>query len=462
MDTKATILAVDDDFTQLERLKAIAATLTYPRVTMLTTEDPDKAIEIVSRRTVDLVLTDYRFPGTTGLDVLHRVKLVNPLIPVVVMTAYAGTQEAVDLLKAGAEDYLMKPLDPGSIEHLIIRIVEHQQLIRENEVVQGHIAGSLDYPEIVYRSRAMSEALSVAARAAQSRASILVRGESGTGKELVARLIHRAGPRADKPFVTVNVAALPETLIESELFGHRRGSFTGAERDREGRFEEADGGTLFVDEVGDISLATQTKLLRAVQFGEIQRVGDNQTRTPDVRLIAATSRPLEAMIDEGSFRADLFYRLNVITINIPSLREHKDDIPLLVDHFVAQYAQRNGAEISGITHEALDTLMKYSFPGNIRELENIIERAVVLARGDQITRRDLPDAVLNTDDVRSGLVNHENITLDEAIEQLERDMIDDALRMTHGNQSEAARRLGIGERRLRSRMERLEIENPYR
>lgn len=489
MAKRIRVLALDDDTTQLELLKVVCGAVDYPEVELFTATHPTEGYEIVQSNDIDLVLTDFRLPGESGLDVLRRVKQINPLIAVVVITAFESTQEAVDLMKSGADDYLVKPIRKTEIEHLLVRMAEQLALTREDSLLKAQVDEHFDPGFIIYRSREMTELLNLAARSAASSATVLIRGESGTGKELIAQLIHHTSDRKDGPFVTVNVAALPETLVESELFGHRKGAFTGATEDRIGRFSDASGGTLFIDEVGDITPAVQVKLLRAIQFGEAQRLGDNRPVSFDVRIIAATNRNLEEMIARKEFRSDLFYRLNVVPLNIPPLRERKHDIPALAEHFIERFARKNRRSVEGLSHEALDLLMKYDYPGNVRELENIVERAVVLARSSTITLRDLPEyiaagtrvagatrgnaasagnAVSAGNEASSGAPHVPTLDdvpdggLPEFLERLECRLIQDALEKENGNQSAASRRLGISERRLRSRLEVLGIENPFR
>ncbi len=449
-----TIVAIDDDPVQLERLSLIFKHISYPSIECFVAENIDDGIQLVKEKVVDLVITDLRLPGGSGIEVLQQVKQLNPLIAVVIMTAYSDVQEAVEILKGGADDYLVKPIQQDAIEKLVLRINEKNVLIRESflppiksKESSPAVAG------IIYTSTKMATVMQIAARSAESDAIVVVSGESGTGKELVARFIHERSLRRAGPFVAVNISALAESLAESELFGHRRGAFTGADIDRIGRFELAHGGTLFIDEVGDISLNLQAKLLRAIQFGIIERVGENTPRQLDVRIIAATNGDLATLVAEGRFRKDLFYRINVITIEIPPLRERKEDIPALVDHFIKGFNQKNHKNVQGISREALNRLIQYDFPGNVRELENIIERAVVLCRGNVILERDLPVLVKEP-----ALPRNDNLSYKEAMVQFEQNLIKNALQKTGGNKSAAARLLGITERHLRSRLERLNMK----
>ncbi|HRY78944.1 MAG TPA: sigma-54 dependent transcriptional regulator, partial [Spirochaetia bacterium] len=351
--------------------------------------------------------------------------------------------------KAGGSDYLVKPVTSESLEHLFIREYEKSTIEHENDELDPFLSPESSEVPFIHADTRMREVLSAVYRARESSATVLITGESGTGKELVARLIHDSSDRRDKPFVTVNIAALPETLMESELFGHVKGAFTGADQSREGRFAEGDGGSLFIDEVGDIPLGIQVKLLRALQFGQIQRVGENATRTLDVRIIAATNRNLKGMMELGTFRADLYWRLNVIPIAIPPLRERREDIAALTRWFIEKFSKEYGRPVRGISREALSALMRHPFPGNVRELENAVERAVLM------TRRE----ILSTQDIQlessSGATEPEGAasgTYDEVVGRFELDLIAKALEAAGGNRSEAARALGIGERRLRSRL----------
>jgi DNA-binding NtrC family response regulator len=468
MEDALHVLLVDDDRTQLELLSTICSSMEYPKVAWKTAESGAEAARALDAFQADLVLTDHHLPDSNGLEILGRVKQRNPGIAVVVMTAFENARDAVSLLKAGADDYLIKPTRAPDIQHLLLRVHERQTLRREEAAVRVEIEATFDPGSIVFRSRRFMEVLQVAARSAGSDTTVLITGESGTGKELIARLIHRTGARSERPFVTVNISALPEALVESELFGHRKGSFTGATEDRIGRFEEAHRGTVFIDEVGDVTPALQVKLLRVLQFGEMQRIGENATRTLDVRIIAATNRDLADMVKRGLFRADLFYRLNVIPIHVPPLRERREDVPALVDRFIGKANERHGRKITGIAREAMDALMRYPFPGNVRELENMVERAVVLSRTDMLLGRDFPDLAPATEaggDGAGAAVEAAGAvegSLTDTLRAIETRMITEALRAAGGNQSRAARALGISERHLRSRMEKLGLANAWK
>jgi len=449
-----TIVAIDDDPAQVERLRLIFQRMDYPTVEYLSAEDSPQGLDLVRKRVVDLVLTDLRLPTDSGIGVLREVKALNPMIPVVVMTAFSDVREAVEILKQGADDYLVKPTNPEDIKKLTLRIFEKSVLIREAFLPpQTGFASSPEAAGIIYRSERMAKMMQIAARSAESDATVVISGESGTGKELVAHFIHQRSRRRDGPFITVNISALPESLAESELFGHKRGAYTGADADRLGRFELADGGTLFIDEVGDIPPTIQVKLLRTLQFGVIERVGENTPRRLNVRIIAATNRNLKNMVDTGKFRTDLFYRLNVINLELPPLRQRKEDIPPLVDHFIAQYNGRDERSIKGLSREAMDRLMKHDYPGNVRELENIIERSVVLCPRAYITEGDL--SLSEGEDFSSPCPDGLDLPYSEAMIRFERSYIEKALATAGGNKSSAARAIGISERHLRSRLQRL-------
>ena len=351
---------------------------------------PEKALELVAEEDFDLVLTDLRMPALDGIEVLKKVKALKPDLPVIVITAYSTVEAAIESMKFGAFDYITKPFNNEQVLQVIKRALRQVQLERERDYLARALEERARLDVLVGNSEKMQEVYKLIGKVATSNATVLVLGESGTGKELVARTIHRNSLRAKKPFVVVDCSALPETLLESELFGHIKGAFTGAQASKKGLIEEAEGGTVFLDEIGDISPTVQMDLLRFLQSGEIKRVGDTKWRKVDVRMMAATNQNLEKLIKEGRFREDLYYRLNVVTIVLPPLRERKEDIPELVRYFIRKYNQLERLSIQGISNEAMELLMSYGWPGNVRELENTIARAMALARGKVIMPEDLP------------------------------------------------------------------------
>ena len=447
---KLNILVVEDGKSQRELLSSFLKDEGHE---VLEAENGEKALKKVKENYFDLLLLDYRMPEMDGMKVLEEIKRINPEIDIIMMTAYGTIETAVNAMKAGAADYITKPIELQELLILIERISERRLLLRENEILREVLRGKgVTTEQIIYQSSAMHEVINLAGRVANTRTTILIQGESGTGKELIARLIHTLSQRAEKPMITVNCTALPESLLESELFGHEKGAFTGASRRRIGRFEEADGGTLFLDEIGEIPLSVQVKLLRFLQEREFQRVGGNQTIRSDVRIISATNQDLETSVNDGVFRKDLFYRLNVVAITIPPLRERKEDLPPLIDHFLKYFAAENGKEIQGINPEAKDLILKYDYPGNVREVENIIERAVVITRGSIISENDLPFS-------RSSILVEQSKmeiqrTLKESIESLECQMVRNAMRETGDHQTKSASLLGISERMLRYKLKK--------
>lgn len=448
--TKLNILIVEDGQSQREMLRDFMASEGH---SVREAQNGQEAIDRVMAGHVDLVLLDYKMPGMDGMEVLNRLKSINPAIDVIMITAFGTIETAVEAMKQGALDYITKPVDLDELSILIDRIAERKVLIRENEILRQKLwkkGSSSD--QIIYRNRRMEDLINMVSRVAPSRATVLLQGESGTGKELFARLIHTMSPRSEKPLIVVNCSAIPETLLESELFGHERGAFTGAAARRIGRFEEADGGTLFLDEIGELSPPVQVKLLRFLQEREFQRLGGNQVIKADVRIISATNRDLESKVREGTFREDLFYRLNVVVMNILPLRERKEDIPLLVNHFIERFSRDNGKEIKGVSVEAMDVLLKYNYPGNVRELENIVERAVVIARDSVISLRDLPFQELPSH-VTEGPRPFKG-SMRSAIEEMEQEMIQKALDEADHNQTRAASILGISERMLRYKLKK--------
>ena len=440
------ILCVDDEVTQRE---LVCGFLKKQGFEVIEAGDGEQAMELFRSEPVELVLTDQKMPNFSGLQLLKAVRAIDPEIDVIVMTAYGNVDSAVEAMKAGAADYLAKPLNLDELMHKIRRIRERHRLYSENRELRRALENRHRIEGIIGDSGQMLEVVSLVGRVAPSEATVLIRGESGTGKELIAKAIHYASPRASAPLIRVNCAALPENLLESELFGHEKGSFTGAIATRKGRFELADGGTLFLDEIGDLPPHLQAKLLRVLQEREFERVGSSQPVKVNVRILSATHRDLEALMRTGQFREDLYYRLNVVTILLPPLRERRQDLPALMDHFLKIFAEKNGKTIRGFSGEARAALLRYDYPGNVRELENLIERAVVLTRDDVVARGDLP---LSLDEPEPQNDARKHLTA--AVEGLERRMIKDALARAGGVQTRAAEFLGITERALRYKLKK--------
>jgi len=447
------ILVVDDEQTQRTVLAGFLRKRGFEVLQAASVKD---GLAEVAARPVDLVLTDLRMPGRGGLDLLEAVRKINPEVPVIVMTAFGTVASAVDAMKRGAADYLAKPIDLDELDVLVGRTLERRALVAENRELRQQLETRYRLAGLETANARMAGAINIAARAAPSRATILIRGESGTGKELMARAIHYASPRSQGPLVAVNVAALPETLLESELFGHDRGAFTGADRERRGRFELADGGSILLDEIGDLPKGTQVKLLRVLQEQAFERLGGTRTLRVDVRVIAATNRDLEAMVARGEFRDDLYYRLNVVSIEVPPLRERREDIPALADHFLRRFAAEGQTPVKALSREAMDLLVKYHYPGNVRELENIIQRAVVLGRDTTIATSDLPIRVTQAEPDGRSL---ETRAFVERVAEFERALIVEALERAGGVQTRAARALGMSERHLRYKLRKYQLNS---
>lgn len=449
------ILIIDDEKSQREILSGFLSKKGYD---VYSAESGSQGLKIVKDKTIDIILSDFKMPEMTGIEILEQVSLINPEISFVIITAYGTVENAVRAMQLGAVDYISKPVNLDELEILLDRIVENKNLISENQLLREQLQEKNRISSIISQSSKMEEVINLASRAAKSRATILINGENGTGKEVLARAIHYISSRKDKPFIAINIPALSENLLESELFGHEKGSFTGAEKMKKGRFELADGGTLFLDEIGDMSVSTQIKILRVLQEHQFERVGGTESIEVDVRIISATNQNLEKKIKEGTFREDLYYRLNVVTIKIPPLRERKDDIPPLIEYFTELYCKENDREKLEISKEAYDMLMKYNFPGNVRELENIIERAVVLTRDELITQGDLPLHVRGFKEEMSRPVLGKG-TLPEQVEAIEKELIYDALQESGGNQTKAGKLLGLTERNLRYKLKKYNIKH---
>jgi two-component system response regulator HydG len=435
-----TVLVVDDEAGNLTSLNKI---FQREGMRVFAAESAKQALELARRHHIHVVLTDLMMPGTNGVELLRALKELTPDTEVVLMTAYGTVETAVQAMREGAYDFVEKPLKRMTIVKSVRKAAERQSLVRENRSLREELK-LLTSREIVGQSAALRRVLDVATQAAPSSATVLVLGESGTGKELIARYIHGKSARAAGPFVAVNCAAIPESILEAELFGHERGAFTGATARREGRFAKARGGTLFLDEIGELSPAVQVKLLRVVQEGEYEPVGGNTVKA-DVRIVAATNRDLSAEVEAGRFREDLYYRLNVIAVTAPPLRARREDIPLLVDHFLGVYCKKNGRPRLIVPSEVLTKLMDYSWPGNVRELENVIERSAVLCRSDTLGIQDLPDAIAEaTAKAPSSLT----FTIGTPLEEVENRLVRETLKYTAGDKSLAAQLLGISTRTI--------------
>ena len=442
------ILIVDDEEAQRKQL---AGFLEKQGFSVATAESGQMAIEISQRQYYEVALLDLKMPGMDGLELLKRLKELNPEIQVIMMTAYGTVETAVEAMQHGAYHYVNKPINLDELKLNINKALEKYHLLQENRYLKEELKSKFQDLQIIGSSKGMKEVLSTVSRVAKTKSTVLIRGESGTGKEMVARAIHALSDRADKRFVAVSCAALPETLFEAELFGHEKGAFTGAVKRKEGRFELADGGTLFLDEVGDIPLETQVKLLRVLESQEFERLGGKETLKVDVRIISATNQDLEKKIKEKSFREDLYYRLNVISLLIPPLRDRKEDILLLTDHFIRKANLKCGRKVKGITPEVKDIILSYDWPGNVRELENVIERGVVLSRTDVIDKNDLPYL---------GLVKSQEVppSLNLSLKEMEKNHIMNTLLKTDWNLNKSAEILGIHRNTLRLKMREYGIE----
>lgn len=448
MGKKPYILLIDDD-QSLRRV--IEYSLVENGFAVRPAESGEEGLAFFQKEPFDAVITDITMPGMSGMEVLEKVRMADPGLPVIIITAYGTIESAVSAMKQGAFDYITKPFNRDELRITLDRALKMRRLEKENVRLRAEVIDRYRFDAIVGGSEKIREVIALAGRVAPSEATVLVTGESGTGKELLARGIHFSSGRAEGPFIAVNCAAIPENLIESELFGHMKGSFTGAVRDKEGKFELADGGTIFLDEIGDLRIDLQAKILRALQERTVDRVGGVKQVDLDVRVIAATNRDLERDVREGNFREDLYYRLSVVILHMPPLRERKDDIPLLAEHFLKKFSPK-GSDIP-LAPDALAILSSYGWPGNVRELENVMERASILKRGDTITTADLPEKLSRrTAGAAAILLNLPDEGL--SLEELEKDLIHKALDKHKGNQTRAAEYLRITRPTLIYRMEK--------
>jgi len=449
---KRSILVVEDE-PKLRRL--VELQLADDGYDVKSAPDAESGLKLVNEGAFDLVITDLKLPKMSGLEFLQEVKRSDPQMPVVIMTAFGSVESAVDAMKAGASDYVLKPFSLAELVMVVRKELDTHQLREENRDLREALGRRYEYKNIVAQSEKMQAVLALVERVAPSNVTVLVGGESGVGKDLVARAIHEHSQRARGPFIKINSTAIPETLLESELFGYEKGAFSGAATSKPGKFELADRGTLFLDEIGDVPAAIQVKLLRVLQEKEFERLGGTKTIKVDVRLIAATNRDLRAALEEGTFREDLYYRLNVVPIDIPPLRQHKEDIPALVKFFLEKFSKDAGVPAKTISPAAMKMLVDFQWPGNVRELENVIQRAVTLSEGDMI---DVADIHLDTRAAHranssGAFALPEGMTLD----QWEQETIRDALKRANGNKSQAARMLGLSRNALRYRLSQMGV-----
>lgn len=418
----------------------------------------EEALPLIDR--ADMILTDLKLPGMTGIEMLQLIRRQDTAVPVIVMTAFGTVENAVDAMKAGAADFLLKPFSLDHLTTVVNKALEIRNLRDENRRLKEELGHKYQWDNVVGRSPAMQQIFGTILRVAPTRATVLLAGESGVGKDLIARCIHFHSPRKDRPFVKINCTAIPENLMESELFGYEKGAFTGANFSKPGKFEQADTGTVMLDEIGDVPNNVQVKLLRILQEREFERLGSNKTQHIDVRVVAATNRDLRAALEDGTFREDLYYRLNVVPIEIPPLRERREDIPYLAGHFVERFAPEMGGRVTGITDAAIEKLLQYSWPGNVRELENVIERSMVMALREKLDASDIRlDMNLRTRPVVSNGGGEPALPEGMSLDQFEQELIKNALKKADGNKSQAARLLGLTRNALRYRLTQMGIES---
>ncbi|MCD6166087.1 sigma-54-dependent Fis family transcriptional regulator [bacterium] len=457
MVNKPTVLVVDDE-EKIQKLLALNLRNSYR---VIVAGNVDEAVAYLEKGEVDLVLTDLKLPGEDGIAMLKKVKVFDSSIPVVLMTAYGTVENAVEAMKLGAFDYLLKPVKMKEVVVTVQKALSYRFLLAENRRLKEQLKGIYSFENIVCVSPRMQQILKLVKQVAESKVTVLIQGETGTGKELIARMIHRASPRASKPFVAVNCSAIPEELLESEFFGHEKGAFTSAVTRKKGKFELADGGSLFLDEVSEMPLSLQPKLLRVLEEQTFTRVGGVDSIQVDVRLIAATNRDLQTEVESGRFRKDLYYRLKVVPIVLPPLRERREDIASLVRLFLKKHAGNTGSKVAGISREALSILENYHWPGNVRELENVILRAMVVAQDDRIEVEHLPDEIRGLTSLRP--VDREGLRLakkkakQQAVYQVERQFVLEALKQSGGNISQAARKAMMDRRQFQAMMKRCKV-----
>jgi DNA-binding NtrC family response regulator len=451
---KASILIVEDE---PKMRRVLELQLAEEGFQARTAADAETGLQLLGKEPFDVIVTDFKLPGMSGLEFLQAVKRVNADLPVVIMTAYGTVETAVDAMKAGASDYVLKPFSLAELVLVIRKELASHQLRQENRDLREALGKRYEYKNIVARSDKMQAVLALVERVAPTNSTVLIGGESGVGKDLVARAIHEHSQRAAGPFVKINSTAIPETLLESELFGYEKGAFSGATSNKPGKFELADKGTLFLDEIGDVPGAIQVKLLRVLQDREFERLGSTKTLKVDVRLVAATNRDLRAALEEGTFREDLYYRLNVVAIDIPPLRDHKEDIPALAEFFLEKSARESGKSVQGITPQAMKLLMDFHWPGNVRELQNVLERAVTLSLDAMLDVRDIHiDNAPRRASADAAASLPEGMTL----EQWEEELLREALKRANGNKSQAARALGLSRNALRYRLSKMGVADP--
>jgi two-component system response regulator PilR (NtrC family) len=457
LTTKARILVVDDERSMQEFLEIFFRSEGYD---VIATGDVDTALAHLENDDFDVLISDIQMPGRSGIELLHATYDLSPETVVIMITAFASTETAISAMKEGAYDYVTKPFKVDELRIVVDKALEKKLLFTENRRLRRELKSQNRDRSIIGSSAEIRRVSELVAQVADSKANVLISGESGTGKEVVARAIHRQGPRCKKPFVAVNCAAIPETLLESELFGHVKGAFTGAVQNKEGLFEVADGGTLFLDEVGELTLAVQVKLLRAIQEKCFRRVGGSKDSQADVRIVAASNRRLGEEVSAGRFREDLYYRLNVIEIPIPPLRDRREDIPLLVAHFVEKYAAELENAVTYATDEAIERLTEYQFPGNVRELENVIERAVALSRSGAIDLESLPPAVLSPTENGEPrrITGPDGVDLEAMLNEYEKGLLIEALQAAKGVKKRASQLVGISFRSFRYRLEKLGLD----